>query len=310
MSGPPVPISNLPAGQRVKGFTLERQAPKVVTSSSYTVLEADNGRVLVFDSASSQVVTLPADLPEGFECEWVRGNADTATFRLLFQAASGVTMRSSSIWGLNTVYAAATGSRGHITRLAATVVAVTGDLLAQQPFDRPDWRVADIAARDALTVAAADIGQVSRVASPLAFFRLVSVGPATWERVSTTDAGDLTSGTLARARLPALTDADVPATVTAVTGASRTLALSDRGLYLRFTNTSAKTLDVTTATGGSDGEYHVRNAATAGNLTITATGVTINAPSGGTLVLAPRMTATLKRVETNIFDLFGQTTAA
>lgn len=108
-----------------------------------------------------------------------------------------------------------------------------------------------------------------------------------------------------------LSDTDVPADLTTVTGTSRTLGLADRGIYLRWTDTGAKTCDVTTATGGERGEYHFRNAATAGNLTLVAgADVTINPPAGGTLVLEPRMTATLKRVGSNVFDLFGQTTAA
>ena len=156
------------------------------------------------------------------------------------------------------------------------------------------WSYADAAARDAATYTADDVGFVARVASPLGFWRLSAVSlSVVWEHIRGT-----------------LTDADVPATVVEVTGATRTLALSDRGRYLRWTATGPKTLDVTTATGGEDGEYHLRNAATAGNLTIVAgSGVTIHAPAGGTLVLEPRMTATLKRVAGNVFDLFGQTGA-
>lgn len=118
----------------------------------------------------------------------------------------------------------------------------------------------------------------------------------------------ITSGTLDRARLPALTDADVPSDVVEVTATTRTLALSDRGIYLRWTASGAKTCTVDTTAGGSGGEYHLRNAASSGDLSISASGVTIHAPAGGRLVLAPGMTCTLKRVGANVFDLFGQTT--
>jgi len=38
--------------------------------------------------------------------------------------------------------------------------------------------------------------------------------------------------------------------------------------------------------------------------------VTLNAPSGGTLVLTNNMTVTLKRVAANVWDVIGQTVAA
>ena len=57
-------------------------------------------------------------------------------------------------------------------------------------------------------------------------------------------------------------------------------------------------------------EIHVRRAA-AGDLTlIPGSGVSLNAPSGGTLVLTNNMTVTLKRVASNVWDVIGQTVAA
>ena len=75
-----------------------------------------------------------------------------------------------------------------------------------QPLAR--WLVADAAALASLSVVADDVGYVARQASPLAFYRLLSAGPAVWELVGTsptTDASQLTSGTLPAARLPAPT---------------------------------------------------------------------------------------------------------
>lgn len=84
-----------------------------------------------------------------------------------------------------------------------------------QPLAR--WLVDDVAALGPLgsigaIVTSADVGYVARVASPLGFYRLVSVGPAVWELVGTaptTDASQLTTGTLPRARLPAPTTTEL-----------------------------------------------------------------------------------------------------
>jgi hypothetical protein len=111
-------------------------------------------------------------------------------------------------------------------------------------------------------------------------------------------------------RLANLSDADVPATVVTEAGASRAIALTDRGAYIRFTATGAKTCTFGTAVGADPGEYHIRNAAASGNLTLQTSSTTLNAPAGGTLVLEPGMTVTVKRVATNEFDVFGQTVAA
>ena len=124
--------------------------------------------------------------------------------------------------------------------------------------------------------------------------------------------GNLTPVTSVNTRAGAvtLTDADVPADVLEVTGTTKTLALTDRGLYQYWTATGAKTLTVDTVTGAEAGEYHIRNSAASDDLTITASGVTISAPKGGTLVLEPGDTVTLKRVASNVFHLFGSTKAA
>lgn len=91
---------------------------------------------------------------------------------------------------------------------------------------------------------------------------------------------------------------------------SRTAALTDNGVYLRFTNASASTFTVapqSSVAWGATTEIHVRRAA-AGDLTLTpGSGVTLNAPAGGTLVMTNAMSVTLKRVESDVWDVLGQT---
>ncbi|MGY8832822.1 MAG: hypothetical protein ACKVIS_25480 [Pseudomonadales bacterium] len=102
-----------------------------------------------------------------------------------------------------------------------------------------------------------------------------------------------------------------PQVVQAVTS-SRTLALEDAYTYIRHTNASASTVTVppqSSVAWADSTEIHIRRAA-AGNLTITpGAGVTLNAPSGGTLVMTNAMSVTLKRVATDEWDVIGQTVA-
>ncbi len=103
------------------------------------------------------------------------------------------------------------------------------------------------------------------------------------------------------------------APVVGETGTARTAGLADAGSYLRFTHTSASTYTIApqaSVAWAADTEIHIRRAA-AGNLTLTAgAGVTLNAPSGGTLVMTNAMSVTLKRVAENVWDVIGQTVAA
>lgn len=108
-----------------------------------------------------------------------------------------------------------------------------------------------------------------------------------------------------------LTAADVPATIVTETTTARTLTASDAGKYIRFTNSSAKALtveDVATQAQTVGNEFHGRNANT-GDLTITESGSTVNPPAGGTLVIPPQGTFTLKYVGSDVWDLFGVTVA-
>jgi len=99
-----------------------------------------------------------------------------------------------------------------------------------------------------------------------------------------------------------------------VSTTAENLVNSDAGRYQRWTNSAAKTLTVrpnATAAIDQDAEFYISNRAATGNLTLAeGSGVTINPPSGGSLVLEPGMVATLKRVAVNIYDLLGHTVPA
>lgn len=101
--------------------------------------------------------------------------------------------------------------------------------------------------------------------------------------------------------------------VKAITGTTANLLAADAGKYLRFTNAGAKTLTVQDNADEAQpahGEWHIRNAGTADLTIVEDTAVTINPPFGGTLVLSQGMSATLKRVATDEYDLLGQTVPA
>ena len=93
---------------------------------------------------------------------------------------------------------------------------------------------------------------------------------------------------------------------------ARTLATTDAGAYIRHTNASASTVTVApqaSQTWLANTEIHIRRAG-AGNLTLTpGAGVTLNAPSGGTLVMTDKMSVTLKRAASDVWDVIGQTVA-
>tara|TARA_R110001592_G_scaffold111372_5_gene308448 strand:- start:993 stop:1736 length:744 start_codon:yes stop_codon:yes gene_type:complete len=111
---------------------------------------------------------------------------------------------------------------------------------------------------------------------------------------------------------PAAAGAIFAPTVTEST-TSRTLGLTGAGAYIRFTNAAASTCTVppqASVAWAADTEINIRRAA-AGSLTLTAgAGVTLNPPAGGTLVMTSAMSATLKRVAANVWDVIGQTVPA
>ena len=101
--------------------------------------------------------------------------------------------------------------------------------------------------------------------------------------------------------------------VTEVSDAGSNLLALQAGLYLRFTATAAKALTVrpdATEPLPANGEWHIRNVG-AGDLTLVeGSGVTINPPNEGTLIVPVGGTVTLKLVAADEFDLLGQTAAA
>lgn len=95
--------------------------------------------------------------------------------------------------------------------------------------------------------------------------------------------------------------------------ANRDIAAADAGNYIRMTRATAKTATFrpnSTHQLPPNAEFHFRCTG-AGNLTLTpGSGVTLNAPAGGTLVLGTGMTVTVKKVGTDEYDVIGQTVPA
>ena len=95
------------------------------------------------------------------------------------------------------------------------------------------------------------------------------------------------------------------------TATTRTLSLADAWNYVRPGTTSAITLTVPT---NASVAFEIGTEITvraSGNVTLAAaSGVILNAPSGGTLSMTARMTVTLKKVATDVWDVIGQTVAA
>lgn len=104
---------------------------------------------------------------------------------------------------------------------------------------------------------------------------------------------------------------DLAAPIVTVATSSRTTTPADASKYLRFTATGSKTCSFDSGEGFSaPQEYHIANRSSSGNLTLTAGGsMVLNAPKGGTLVLEPGDTVTVKMVSSAAADVFGSTEA-
>lgn len=103
------------------------------------------------------------------------------------------------------------------------------------------------------------------------------------------------------------------APVATETGTAANLLAANAGTYTRWTNTAAKTLTVqpdSTEAQEVNSEWHIRNAGAADLTLVEGSGVTINVPNGGTLAVPEGGTVTLKCVDTDEYDLLGQTVAA
>ena len=104
-----------------------------------------------------------------------------------------------------------------------------------------------------------------------------------------------------------------PAPVAHISAAAHAVTADDAGVYLRFEAAGAKTatFDGAGAVFAQSQEYHFANRAASGDLTlIVAGGITLNVPKGGTLVLEPGDTVTVKFVGGTNADVFGSTKGA
>lgn len=148
---------------------------------------------------------------------------------------------------------------------------------------RSGWEFANATARDAETLTDDDIGFVCRVAAPLGYFLLRQRTPSVvWEQIG-------------RAYAPV---------AAAITGATRDLAAGDVGLWLRFTHTGAKTINVISSTDVPDGEWYIRNASSSGSITLAAgAGVTLTGTEAGGLVIPVRGSRVIKRIAANSYEV-------
>jgi hypothetical protein len=98
--------------------------------------------------------------------------------------------------------------------------------------------------------------------------------------------------------------------ITTESGTTYDLPASTAGRYTRFTAVTTKTVNIRPEADEalpSDAEWHFKNVG-AGNLLLSAvSGVTINAPASGSLIVPPGGVVTLKRTSADNFDLFGTT---
>ena len=96
-----------------------------------------------------------------------------------------------------------------------------------------------------------------------------------------------------------------------VSGVSHAFVKADVNKYARYTDTGAKAATFDSSEGFDVGDaFHITNRAASGNITISGTGVTFNAPKGGTLVLEPADTVTVKFISSTEADVMGSTGVA
>jgi len=101
--------------------------------------------------------------------------------------------------------------------------------------------------------------------------------------------------------------------VVQIEAADYTIAPADVTKYIRLISASAKNVtveDEATTALPANGEWHFRNVGADNATFVEGTGVVINPPNGGTLVVPQGGTVTLKRAAEDVFDLLGQTVAA
>lgn len=94
---------------------------------------------------------------------------------------------------------------------------------------------------------------------------------------------------------------------------SYSCTLADVGVYIRATGSAASTLTIPEEASilwPDNTEIHLRVVGSFDYTLTPGTGVTLNAPNSGTLVVGPAMTVTIKRVGVDEWDVLGQTVAA
>ena len=106
-----------------------------------------------------------------------------------------------------------------------------------------------------------------------------------------------------------VTAADVAPAVVIEATSARTMDPTDGGKYIRYTGTGAKTCTFDDGDGfAANQEFHITNRGASGDVTLTAAGgMTLNAPKGGSLVLEPGDTVTVKIVAADEADVMGST---
>jgi hypothetical protein len=97
---------------------------QTVSGTSYTLLEADAGKEIVFTSSSAVTVTVPAETTYNFTIGQTFAFFQKGSGAVSFTAAAGVTLRSKSSYvKISSQYAEV-----KITKIAADEWALTGDL--------------------------------------------------------------------------------------------------------------------------------------------------------------------------------------
>lgn len=112
-------------------------------------------------------------------------------------------------------------------------------------------------------------------------------------------------------QLPAGQHINTTTPVVEIAAAAATFDAGALCAYLRFTATGAKTATFSGASFVAGHEYHVANRASSGDLTLVAgSGITLTPSKGGSLILEPGDTVTVKFFSSTSADVFGSTKGA
>lgn len=112
-------------------------------------------------------------------------------------------------------------------------------------------------------------------------------------------------------QLPAGQHINTTTPVVTIAAASATFDAGALCAYLRFTAAGDKTATFSGPSFLAGHEYHVANRSASGDLTLIAgAGITLTPSKGGTLVLEPGDTVTVKFISSTSADVFGSTKGA